>query len=439
MPFIEGYTDQTSVAPGESLGFYVSTDAPAFRILISREGSGSQIGYEVNDLPGAEHPVPPTAYADGCGWPESCRMEVPADWPSGVYRARLVATVPRGEFTRWCDRSAEHSVLFVVRSAAPGATSPILMQLTTNTYQAYNFWGGRSLYAYHSMERLRASRVSFNRPGLGYYGHCTFPHWERQFVQWAEANGIALEYACGYDLEARPELLGHYRLIIGVGHDEYWSGRMRENAEAYLEAGGNFGLFSGNSVNWQVRFEDEGRTMRCHKEVTDDDPAYMAGRLRELTTQFCAPEVGWPENSFTGLGWNQGGYHLSHGQHMDGTGAYTVRRADHWVFEGTGLKDGDTFGGAYTIVGYETDGCLYEERDGRPYPTGADGTPLDLEILCQAPASVRAGHTGYATMGFYQQRGAFFHAGTTDWSHGLEDPVVARITRNVLTRLSERS
>jgi len=148
MAFIEGYADRTSAAPGETVGFHVSTDAPLFRIIISREGSDSRILREINDLPGGEHPVPPTAYADGCGWPESCRVELPADWPSGVYRARLVATVPRGAFTRWCDQSAEHSILFVVRSASPGAASPILVQLTTNTYQAYNFWGGRSLYAY---------------------------------------------------------------------------------------------------------------------------------------------------------------------------------------------------------------------------------------------------------------------------------------------------
>jgi hypothetical protein len=438
MAFIEGYADQTSVAPGETLAFHVSTDAPAFRIVISREGLDTSVVHRVDDVPGHEYPVPPMAYAEGCDWPAGYRLEVPRSWRSGVYRARLVATTPRGEFTRWGDESAEHSILFVLRAAEPGATAPILMQLCTNTYAAYNFWGGRSLYAYHSRERLRASRVSLDRPGLGYYGHSTFDRWERQFVEWAEQANIALEYACNYDLEAHPEILPRYRLIIGVGHDEYWSGAMRRNVEAYLKAGGNFALFSGNSVNWQVRFEDGGRCIRCHKEVTDDDPAYMAGELRDLTTNFGAPEVGWPENSFTGLGWDYGGYHRSHGQHMDGSGAYIVRRADHWAFEGTGLKDGDSFGGEHTIVGYETDGCRYEERDGRPYPTGTDGTPLDLQILCQAPASVRTGHNGCATMAFYQHQGAFFNAGTTDWSHGLADPIVDRITRNVLARLSQK-
>jgi hypothetical protein len=225
MPIIEGYTNKTSVAPGETLCFHVSTDASAFQIVISREGADSEVVHRVDGVSGSEHPVPPMAYAEGCGWTESYRLDVPASWRSGVYRARLIARVPRGAFTRWCDQSAEHSILFVVRAAEPGATSPILMQLCTNTYQAYNFWGGRSLYAYHSMERLRASRVSFNRPGLGYYGHSTFERWERKFVQWAESAGITLEYACNYDLEAHPEILGRYRLIVGVGHDEYGPGQ----------------------------------------------------------------------------------------------------------------------------------------------------------------------------------------------------------------------
>jgi hypothetical protein len=436
MPFIEGYADKTSVVPGESLGFHVSTDAPVFQIVISREGRELETVHQVEGLTGEEHPVPPMAYAEGCGWPESCRMEIPASWRSGVYCARLVATTPSGPFTRWCSQRAEHSILFVVRAAAPGTSARILLQLATNTYAAYNFWGGRSLYAYHSVERIRTPRVSLDRPGLGYYGHSTFPRWERKFIQWAETREIPLEYACNYDLEAHPEVLSRYRLILGVGHDEYWSGPMREHAEAYLAAGGNFALFSGNSVCWQVRFENGGRTIRCHKEVTDDDPAFMEGNLRALTTRFNAPEVGWPENRFTGLGWDQGGYHRSHGQHMEGSGAYTVRRADHWVFEGTGLKNGDMFGGTDTIVGYETDGCLYEERDGFPYPTGADGTPLDFHILAQAPASVRTGHNGCATMGLHQPGGIFFNAGTTDWVDGLDDPLVDRVTRNVLARLS---
>src|SRR4029077_16176391 len=106
--------------------------------------------------------------------------------------------------------------------------------------------------------------------------------------------------------------------------------------------GGNVCFFTGNAVCWQVSFEDNGRTMRCHKELTDDDPNYMTGDRSRLTSRWV--DVKRPENSLTGVGWNQGGYHRSHDMHMDGSGAYTVKRAEHWVFEGTNLKNGADFG-----------------------------------------------------------------------------------------------
>jgi hypothetical protein len=143
-----------------------------------------------------------------------------------------------------------------------------------------------------------------------------------------------------------------------------------------------------------------------------------------------------------------GGYHLSHGAYMDGLGEYTVKRADHWALEGTGLKEGDVFGGESTIVGYETDGCAYREEDGYPVPTCDDGTPEDFTIICQAPSLWTAmepdvfqeagvSDDGRATMGSHTRGGTVFTAGTTDWSHGLkDDPIVQQITRNVLARLS---
>lgn len=437
MAFIEGYADAISVAAGEEIGLHISTDAEQFDIEIYREGAESRLMVRIEGLPGALHPVPAEAYARGCGWPAAHRLAIPADWPSGAYEARLIVRQrPRG-FQHWCDLTALHRAFFVVRAADPSATSPILLQLCTNTYAAYNNWGGHSLYGYNSEGNLRAHCVSFDRPGHGYYGTC-LTQWELPFIRWAEANGYTLEYAANYDLEARPEILARYRLILSVGHDEYWSGPMRDHLETYIERGGNVAFFSGNSVCWQVRFEDDGRTMRCHKEASDEDPLYMTGDHRLLTTRWNHPLVNRPENYLTGVGWDYGGYHRSHGMHMDGSGAYTVRRADHWVFEGTGLRDGDAFGGAATIVGYETDGCLYEVgADGYPYPTGADGTPRNFQILAQAPAAVHAGHQGTATMGLYTRGGTVFTAGTTDWSHGLaDDPIVQRITRNVLDRLS---
>src|SRR5258706_3533899 len=116
---------------------------------------------------------------------------------------------------------------------------------------------------------------------------------------------------------------------------------------------------------------------------------------------------------------------------------YTVRFADHWVFAGTGLADGDRF--ALGAVGYETDAALFEELDGVPRITGRDGTPSSFVILATADLRHwrRFGQGGHATMGVFRLgAGTVFNAATVNWGNTLADPVVDRITRNVLDRLS---
>ena len=69
---------------------------------------------------------------------------------------------------------------------------------------------------------------------------------------WAEENGYKIDYAVNSDLEFNPELLDYYRLVLSVGHDEYWSTPMRDNLEAFIADGGNVAFFSGNTCCWQV-------------------------------------------------------------------------------------------------------------------------------------------------------------------------------------------
>ena len=438
MAFIEGYPNRISVAQGEELAFHVSSDAKEFALEITREGPQPKVMASIPSLKSTLCPVPENAWANGCNWPEAHRFTIPREWPSGVYRARMTAARSPADFTKWCNTTATHDLFFIVRAATPGAAAPILMHLCTNTYNAYNKWGGHSLYGYHSKGNMRAHRVSLNRPGIGFYGDLAVTRWELPFIKWAESNDFRIEYASNCDLEFHPEILDKYKLVISVGHDEYWSWPMRDAIEAYIGRGGNVAFFSGNSVCWQVRFEDNGRTMRCHKESSDEDPIFMEGDRRRVTARWVDKNVNRPENLLTGVGWDQGGYHRSHGMLMDGSGAYTVKRPDHWVFEGTQLKSGDSFGAANTIVGYECDGCLFKTGDdGKPAPTGEDGTPLNFQILAQAPAASYAGHKGQACMGMYTRNGTVFTSATTDWADGLADPMVQRITANVLRRLSK--
>ena len=84
-------------------------------------------------------------------------------------------------------------------------------------------------------------------------------NWERPFTRWAESNGYRLDVAISQDLELHPEVLDGHRLVLSVGHDEYWSWGMRDALDAFVAAGGNAAIFSGNTCFWQVRFDEDHR------------------------------------------------------------------------------------------------------------------------------------------------------------------------------------
>ena len=269
-------------------------------------------------------------------------------------------------------------------------------------------------------------------------------------MQWAERNGYQLEYAVNGDLEFRPEILQHYRLVLSVGHDEYWSSAMRDHLEAFITGGGNVAFLSGNTCCWQVRSEDDGRALTCWKQWYNVDPVYRTEDQHLLSTLWSHHLVNRPENELTGVGFLWGGYHRSHGQFMDGPASFEVHRPDHWLFAGTDLGRNDRFGGKDTIVGYECDGCEMEWKEGLPVPTGRDGTPQNFQILATCPARWAPGDShwydrfpkdriGAAVFGVYEKGGTVVTTGTTDWAHGLrgDDPHVTQITKKLFDRLSK--
>ncbi|MGB0606159.1 MAG: N,N-dimethylformamidase beta subunit family domain-containing protein [Candidatus Latescibacterota bacterium] len=441
--YIEGYAGQISYVAGQELTFHVSATASQFRLRCERVGKTRVEVLCVEDIPCQHHPVPDNASSHGCGWPSAFSVPIPEEWSSGYYEFTMEIADDGGTYEQRCVRSAQATGYFVLRPKVDQPRAKILLGLSTNTYAAYNNWGGFSLYAYHGRGGVQGNRVSFQRPDRG-----LFSRWEAPFVQWIEENGYALDYCTNLDLEHHPDLLGQYPLLVSVGHDEYWSAPMRDRVEAFIGRGGNCAFFSGNSVCWQVRSEDDGEALTCWKQRFNQDPAFR-GDHSVLSTLWSHHLVKRPENELTGVGFLHGGYHLSHGQLMDGSGAYTVHRPDEWVFAHTGLAEGDEFGGADTIVGYECDGCEFTLVEGKPQPTGRDGTPEDFTILGTAPAqwhpddsewydAWQPGHRGHAVMGYYQRGGTVFTAGTTDWSHGLAggDSAVEQITRNVIDRLT---
>ena len=353
-----------------------------------------------------EHETPTDASSKGCGWPVALTLDVDPTWRSGYYE--VVMEIDVGEKVR------RDYAFFVVRPA-PGTR--IVVALTTNTWHAYNDFGGPNLYTggtHVAMQRPMAAGYLYKPPGKGrrvtgtgapdpqnaahvgyiqinhlsgYAGSAGWPDWELPFIEWAEREGFEIGVCTNADLEEHPEVLDGASLYLSVGHDEYWSRGMRDTVEAFIAGGGNAAFFSGNTSLWQVRIEGDdhdvdGRVQGLLQErPADGDRARSERSRRSGPTSSSAV----PRTLMTGVSFTRGGYHRIGRNVTAGLGGYTVHRAGHWIFDGTGLGYGDVLGAGATVVGYECDGCVFTYRDGLPYPTGEDGTPSSFEILGTCP------------------------------------------------------
>jgi hypothetical protein len=200
---------------------------------------------------------------------------------------------------------------------------------------------------------------------------------------------------------------------------------MRTGVERFVAAGGHVAFFGGNTCWWEVAFDDAW-TFRRSRNWSD------------------APVPDRPENALTGVSFRHGGERPS-GKAAAPVG-FQVQHADHWVYGGTGLRDGDLFGAGPDehLVGYECDGAHFDRgalRRGRSVrPTGEDGTPADFAILGIGDVGERGWGSGNraATLGVHEPNGTVFTASTTDWPRLLArgSAVVGQITQNVLDRVS---
>jgi hypothetical protein len=501
---VTGYCWPQSAEGGGTVGLHLSSaGGRPVSVEVARVGAERTVVFREPAVPADHHPTPADAPGHGCAWPAALVLDVDPDWRSGYYEVVLEVDVDG-------KRRRSHA-FFVVRPAAGAPTSPLLLALATNTWHAYNDFGGRNLYTggtHVSLQRPMSPGYLHKPPGLGrrvtttappdpqmaahvgylqlnhlspYAGSAGWPDWELPFLQWAEGNGYAVDVVTNADLEDHPDVLlgGGRSLFLSVGHDEYWSGPMRDTVEGFIGAGGNAAFLSGNTSFWQVRLEDptpEGpaATMVGYKGFFKQDPVFGTDRVGELTSIWSDHLIERPENHMTGVSFARGGYHRIGRRATQGAGGYTVHRPGHWIFDGTGLGYGDVLGAAAVTVGYECDGCDFTYRHGLPYPTGVDGTPADFQILGTAPAPHFTRETatrppapnepsevefiasrlfggsrapedverisyGHAVLGTYTSAagGVVVTSGSTDWAHGLagRDAQVEQITRNLLDRL----
>ncbi len=302
------------------------------------------------------------------GWTWSWQYKIPATWVSGVYLAKLEGR-PSG-YQRY--------VVFVVRDDARPAT--YLMPACVTTYQAYNEWGGKSLYGFNSTDSQPAVKVSLNRPYTDGYGAGELFLWEINMVRFLEREGYDVKYATSVDLDAQAGLLAPVRSFLSVGHDEYWSVKMRDNVEAARERGVGLAFFSSNTCYWQIRFEPSPadgqarRTIVCYKYTALEADPYALdkkrGNDRLITTQWRSWPVSRPEEALIGV--------MYHGDPV--AGDIVVSDATHWVYQGTGLQNGDAL---KDLLGYEADASF-------------GNAPAGTKVIAHSPDAF-----GYSDMSVY--------------------------------------
>jgi hypothetical protein len=455
-----GYPGTPSVVPGNTLMVHFASDALKIRFDFFRQGA--QLVF-TGSSPWYDGPAPqgnPTADQD-FGW-NGVSFGVPQQWQSGVYIAAIVEWDGQGNeppiVTPASTFSTDGMLLFILRSATPGAAATILYKLSLNTYHAYNITGGGAFYVQGIPSQPPdppGGKVTLLRPGAGTGGDLAFPgpdpydpnshpqsfsYWDAPFIAWLESVGYAVDYCTDWDIHRDWQFLHKYRLLLSVGHDEYWSQEMRSNIESFLACGGNVAFLSGNTCWWRVHFVDNDTAMVCLKGIVGADDQWWNGFAKN------------PENSVTGVSYrNAGGWWGSKRERVP----YQLQNTDNWALDQVGeasLQVQDP--NVAPLVGYECDGAQFDyDNIGRAVPTHADGTPDSFQILgLGILTQLGDGNTGWsqelrefpggtraATMGVYANNGTVFTGATVEWPRVVAagtEPGVTRITGNVLDTLS---
>ena len=425
--FVEGYAGANSVDRGGTIDLFTATDGSEHAMRVYRMGwyggDGRQLLLTVDSVPGLQQAVPtpdPTTGLIEAGWTATYTLQTDPSWTSGVYIVELDATgAPLGR------------LLFVLRDDA-GPTD-LLVQIPVTTYQAYNNWGGKSLYDYNSTGG-RAHKVSFDRP----YGDESLV-WSRgpsttggffngdyNLILWLEREGYSATYVTSEDLERDPSVLSGPRVFVSNFHDEYWSRGMRDNLVTAMDAGLHAAFLDANNLYWQIRWEDSStsnprRVMVAYKDAGLDTEA-PSDALE--TVRWRDAPVNEPENAILGVMYSSD---YAYGSSFP----WVVQNATHWIYAGTGLADNDEITG---LVGYEFD---------RVWANGL--TPTGLEVLAASPVVDGLGNADVHNAAIYTRAsGAIvFAAGTNYWSWFLDntykpnaaDARVQQMTRNLLTRM----
>ncbi len=438
--FIQGFADPFSVNVGGSINFKIESAAPSYSVDIYRMGyyggDGARLITSITpNITVSQHqPVCNTNTVTGlvdCGnWGVSATWNVPSTAVSGVYFAHIYTP----------GSTHENQISFVVTNNA--STAKVLFMTSDETWQAYNDWGGYSVYTGNAtgkpwccsaLDPGRAVQVSYNRPfatrfntpgGQDYFFYIEFP-----MIQYLEQNGYDISYVSQSNVAApgASSMIEQHKVLMATGHSEYFDSGDRANMTAARDAGVNMAFFSGNLMWWKTRWANSQygneayRTMITYKESLDStqsdpsDPPTWTGAWRD--PRFSPPGDASPENSLTGQLWTVNC--CSYADTVTGNFA----KLQFWRnTAAASLSSSQTYTMPDQTLGYEWD----SDVDNGLRPPGEIDMSKTCENVSQALLTVNenigaANECNSLTLYRAASGALVFNAGTVQWAWGLNN------------------
>jgi hypothetical protein len=448
---VVGYVAEQALSPGQTERIYVSAPgARRVRIGVYRMGwYGGAGGREMlasEDLPIVAQP-PCTHRAETglteCDWHPTLSFVIPAALPSGVYVAKLST------------RAGASDCLFVVQASRP---QPLLAQLPTATYEAYNGWGGDSLYP-GGGERVGVTgttqgvAVSYDRPYNSVTGAGQFFDRDVAMVRFLERYDYRLSYTASESVDSDPSQLTGHRVLIDFGHSEYWSQNQASAFARARDAGASLLFFGSDTLGWRVRYAAAGPASSepgrpDHVIIAYKEHASLDPNRSDRTGPFPDRGAQLADSAYLGC--------TTPRVQQPGPSTYRYYAwspapglQPSWLFARTGVGAATRIPG---IVGYELD----ERTQLTPAATrlaGSGAAPC-TSFTHEPGEPIRGPGDDLAETTIYTARsGAIvFDTGTMGWELGLEpvpsaspdaplapDPRVVAMTRNVIARALRRS
>ena len=383
---IEAAFDRRSYVPGEPMKLTVFADAPTLTLQFLRSGAEKDSTDRIDEIKGVPLGDPvPLDWTGKRSAPATIAIQA-GEWPTGFYAVRLDAGDGRVGFAP-----------FVLRPKVLGTTRQALI-LPTNTWQAYNFYDadgdgwGDTWYAGPPHQKVALERPFLHR-GVPPF----FYRYDQGFLHWLYWTGKKVDFLAESDLESlsADQLAAAYDLIIFPGHTEYVTDHEFDAVQGYRDLGGNLAFLSANNFFWRV--------------LRDGDVLTRTTQWRDLRR---------PEASLIGV------QYLANDR-GERQGVFTVGDTTlaPWLWAGTGLDTGSTFGEAVGGYGIEIDHI-------------SPDSPPGTRVLAEIPDLFGAGVT--AQMSYYETAAGakVFAAGALDFGGSAITSPVDTMLENLWARLT---